>query len=1437
MTMTPEAKKALSATIRELRARLLDDLRDATESTYRLAARHTDAGLSAEASAKRRRLEAWIDEQARAQPAKNRRPADDFAREAEKQAAYTLLNRLIFIKLLEAPAPPGGPPIRPVPILKDGWESKGYKDFRALAPDICNDPHDPSAGFAFLLRLVFEDLSDDLPGLFGPAGIADLIPIPPATLRAVVTALNKPALQTCWTDDMTLGWVYQYWNDPEREALDAKINDGGKIEPHEIASKTQMFTERYMVDWLLQNTIGPLWLSLCRKHGWTPAVSAPAPNGAPSVLDRLAARRRDWRQQRDAGTVSLTDLMPLHDDAERRWAYYVPQPLSPDAALHAPNSIRDLKLLDPAVGSGHFLVCAFDLLFPLYQEEAHHRAEAHLPQWSDAAIANAILTHNLHGVDIDPRAVQIAAAALWLKARLRAPALSRPDRLNLVASSLRLAALPPSDPSLATFRQAIASDTGIPPALTDTLLRALRGADHLGSLLKIDAAVDAAIRQHEASSLARFAPVQPSLFGPPPPRQAALNFNPDDAKRSLLLNLEAFLSQHTSPDDLGLRLHGQQLSAGVRFVRLLKENQYDIVIGNPPYQGTSKMADAQYVAQHFPSAKADLYAAFLLRALDLCKPHGTSALLTMRNWMFIKQYSDLRETFFKNYDLRAIGDVSWGAFEEMRDNPVAMSIINKKNPSKEKSFALAPTDPQERIRTLEEVQKKASGLLCQVGRFDFNPHALKVVPEWPLVYWWDDKMLQAYQSAPLIGKVASVRLGVRTSDNNRYLRNPWEIQNSKPLSIFDKKLGNKLKWSPYIKGGEGRVWIEPLNCILLWEKYGLDIKVKLQMAYGMSTQSPEFYFRPGVAFSMIGSNFAARAHRYPSIFGNKGSSVFPQNIAQAVCAMNSTRARNILESLNPGIGFEVGDVNRLPLFPIAGAEEIFGQLEEVFGEHEGHREGSVEFRRPGPSRWRGAQAWAQGAVDRGEGEPLPPFEGVYDAEPATDHVSFGVGVALGRFGAGGEGILDPQDEGQLVGALPHGVLFLDGTLEGDDRRDSLGHPAAQALRDAWAAYGAQIEPKMGLRAWLATRFFGDVHRGMYENRPIHWPLSSASKTFVVWVTIHRLTAQTLRVVLADHLLPTLARLEGELKDLGESVGTASGDRKAARAVEKLRARRGQEVNELRAFIAAVEQCAYHGPPPPDPKCLARAQDAPYAPDLDDGVMINSAALWPLLEPQWKDPKKWWKELATASGKKDYDWSHLAMRYWPSRVDDKCKADPSLAVAHGCFWRYHPARAWAWELRLQDEIGPTFRITEAPYVPGGRDLSDPGDVGHRRRWLQDHPLEALEAVEREAARRMGRAKRRRLVSTVTLQEAGLWSREPKRLWDMEWRLSEKQGAELRILAPDEPEARAALLQQHPELAPSRAQLLAALTPAHDLFSDDPDPDTDDDTDPSPDADDE
>jgi hypothetical protein len=1452
MTMTSAAKGKLSKTIRALRERLLTDLSEATDREYKLSIRTPK--LDTAKTARRKRLEDWLAEQARAETGKQKRTRDDFRREAEQQAAYTLLNRLVILRVMEATG------LRKPKVVTGGWNSQGYKDFRELAPALIRD--DESEGYSFLLQLIFEDLATDLPGLYGSVGVADLIPVPSATIRAVVEAFDDSELESCWTDDMTLGWVYQYWNDPQREALDKKINEGGKIEPHEIASKTQMFTERYMVDWLLQNSLGPMWLAMCKKHGWTPEVEADG------TLQRLEDRRVAWRAKRDAGEVELTDLMPLETDAEKRWAYYVPQPIPDDAMEHAPDSVRDLKILDPAVGSGHFLVVAFDLLVALYKEEARHRAAASLlprdggegarradegavesgsvaenpphpsplprsdiepanestlrgradktiasvpfnpADWSDVGIVERILEHNLHGIDLDSRAVQIAAAALWLKAQQACPA-AHPRQLNLVASNLGIASLPDNDPALVELRAVVEKETGIPAKLTNQIVEALRGADHLGSLLKVDAAIETAISQYEEQIGWKKKVRQIDMFPDGTTESRPRPISRDWAQNSLLAALELFLSQHTSAKELGLRLRGEQLAAGVRFVRLVREGTYDVVVANPPYQGTSKMADAKYVATHYKLAKADLFAAFLLRGLELVREHGVSAMLTMRNWMFITQYSDLRQHLLQTYDLRALGDLSSGAFQEINAAQVVVSVAmacfwRDQNTGGEK-VAIRPFNDETLLKP-GETERKRAATLCHVGRHTFDPAALKVVPEWPLVYWWDDAFLKKYATAPKLGEAFKVKQGMATANNTRFLRYWWEVAHTDICidQFSDNTFRcNETVWAPYVKGAEGLTWLEPLNEIVRWKNRSLESH---EIPSSTAGKNDGFYFRRGIAFTSTGSEISARAHRFRSVFDVKGQSFFPSDIAEPLCNFNSAQSAQILADLNPTISFQVGDAKRLPIFASPDASRIVDHIEVVFSSHESHREPSVEFIQPGPSPWRHAQEWAQLAVDRSEGAPLPEYVEELDLEPPTDHLSFAVGVSLGRFGANGEGILDPTQV-DLSHTLPHGILFLDGALGDDDRRDSLGHEAAQIVHDKWTEYGSQIDTRRSLRDWLREKFFSDVHRQMYENRPIHWPLSSAKKTFVAFVTIHHWNDQTLRVLLADHLEPALKRLDGEIADLTDARGTV--DKKQARAAEQ----RFDDVkawrDELVEFIANVQQCAERGPAPADSKKPEREVDARYIPDLDDGVMVNSAALWPLLEPQWKDPKKWWKELVAAKGKKDYDWSHLAMRYWPTRVDQKCETDPSLGVAHGCFWKYHPARAWAWELRLQDEIGPDFRIIESPY------RGDRGGPEHRTAFLRDHTAEALETIEKEVLRR--KRKQKKPQPQLTLLESGMWSAVPAECWDLEIELTDKQQVEFRLLAPDESKARRTFEEANPDKVKSRKALISRLRPP-DLYAD-------------------
>jgi hypothetical protein len=1418
--MTPEAKKLLSSTVRALRARLLGDLQAAMETEYRLGVvRVRDAGLGEAAARKRARLEAWVEEQLRAQgvggKGKQGRTREDFRREVEQQAAYTLLNRLVVLRLMEASG------LRREAVATRGWESTAYKTLRELAPALVQG--ETSEGYALLLRLVCEELAQDLPGLFGSDGVAALVPVPAGTLRHAVEVLDQPGLASCWTDDMTLGWVYQYWNDPEREALDAKLNARGKLEPHEVASKTQMFTERYMVDWLLQNTLGPMWLAICAQHGWTPEA------GANGTLAALEARRVEWRGKRERGEVALTELMPLHTDAERRWAYYVPQPLPADAIEKAVPSVRMLRLLDPAVGSGHFLIVAFDLLFALYQEEARHRGEAETQRWSPRAIVERILEFNLHGIDLDPRAVQIAAAALWLKAKQACPE-AQPRRLGLVAANLRLSGLKKDDPALVELRREVERDTGIPEALVDTVVEALKGADHVGSLLRVDDAVEQALDAHEQGPTRRTGKAaqgflfganeaHPTGTGTPegpsfPPEQREL-IGREEAKNTILDRLEGFLKKHTHGDDLGLRLRGEQLAAGVRFVRLIREGQYDLVVGNPPYQGTAKMADAAYVQKTYPKGKADLYAAFLERGLQLARPGGVSALLTLRNWMFIKQYSELRRSLLKNCDLRALGDFDRGAFEEVPDEVVSVvaSVFHRASPNSEDSVALQPTLPTDRSRDSARTLRKRAATLAGDGQSRFSVQALRAVAEWPVVFWWTPEFLRKYSEAVKAGDVMESHFGLRTSNNARFIRQAWEVRlgditvipvSGEPIFL------NDVHYAPHVMGASGRKWIDDLSHVIDWSHKGLTVCVTLELAYKAYPQSTEFYFRPAVALPKIGTNFSARAVRYRSVIDVATPCVFPDDVSQILCSFNQRESAFILEGLNPTMNLQPGDIDRLPIRGDPQAVDIWERLERAFTEHESHREPSVEFRRPGPSPWRHAQEWAQVAVDRPEGAPLPAYVPEHDPEPATDHLSNALGVALGRFGPAGEGILDPSSKDSLAHALPAGILFLDGTLDAEDHRDSLAHPSARPLHEAFEKHGPAIAPGTSLRAYLSKNFF-ELHRKMYENRPIHWPLSSADRTFVAWVTIHRWDGDTLRVLLADHLHPTLTRIDGALADLRAARDGA--DKKASRAAEKRVTTFQKARDELAQFIASVEQCAEKGPPPADAKKAEREVDARYVPDLDDGVMVNSAALWPLLAPQWKDPKKWWKELATADGKKDYDWSHLAMRYWPRRVDAKCQQDPSLAVAHGCFFKYHPARAWAWELRLQDEIGPGFRIEEAPY------RGDGGHEAHRTAFIADHPVDALAGVEKEALRRIRKHKRR--LGELVLPEAGLWGARPDLCWELELRVLEKQEQDFKLRAPDEPAARATFERRFPDEVKRRLNLLESLRPTDILIEGDED----------------
>ena len=275
--------------------------------------------------------------------------------------------------------------------------------------------------------------------------------------------------------------------------------------------------------------------------------------------------------------------------------------------------------------------------------------------------------------------------------------------MNLVAPIFRLGALSKDDPSLVTLCDELARFL-VPQEVTLKLVEALAGVDHLGTLLRVDDEVADLLENGERKD------------------EPLLAYGARKHRLQVLDRLTDFLDEHAAEADLGLRLEGEQVEAGMRFVSIARKDTYDIVLGNPPYQGTSKMADAAWFKRHYPKGKADLYACFLERGLELAKPGGVSALLTMRGWMFLSQFQSLREALLRTSELRAVGDFDRGAFDDVPNEvlAIAVSVFAKRTPTQATAVAVQPSAFNDTAYDRERTGRKRAAVLAQVGRYEFD---------------------------------------------------------------------------------------------------------------------------------------------------------------------------------------------------------------------------------------------------------------------------------------------------------------------------------------------------------------------------------------------------------------------------------------------------------------------------------------------------------------------------------------------------------------------------------------------------------------------------------------------------------------------------------------------------------------------------------------------
>ncbi|MCB9755941.1 MAG: hypothetical protein H6713_38965 [Myxococcales bacterium] len=715
---------------------------------------------------------------------------------------------------------------------------------------------------------------------------------------------------------------------------------------------------------------------------------------------------------------------------------------------------------------------------------------------------------------------------------------------------------------------------------------------------------------------------------------------------------------------------GDARDAAARLLELTRAGAHDLVVSNPPYQDTSDVTGLRPLERAYPEAGTELYSMFMLRGVELARPGGRVAMVTRRGWLHLRRFARLREAL-RAVAIERVADLGAGAFADIDGELVqAAMFVLRARADAGAPGSMAAHD----VTAAQGVLGKARALRCDAPRWR-DPTRFHALEGAPIVLAWSDAFIARYLALPKLGDHHEVRQGLATGDNARFLRRPWELApaSTSLLALRDADDAGdedaaidalaRADWVPYIKGARGARWFEPVRWVLFWRARGLAMRLRTRDGRPAARlQNQRCYFRAGLALASAGRRFSARRHRVRSVFDVKGHSLLARDGAELdalCCLLNSRRGREVIERLNPSLSFQVSDIQRVPLLEIPGARVIMETLARAFAEHEAGRETSAEFRAPAPSPWRHAQRWAQEAVDRDPGAPLPAYAPELDPPAPAAELSYALGRALGRFAPAG-GVAEEHVEVDMSQALPGGLLLIDNTLGPGERGDSLSHPACAPLRAAWARVGAAL-PGASLRDYLGAPAFRE-HLRVYDKRPIYWPLCSRRRRFIVWCAVHRADERTLERALREHLDPARARLEGRL----------------AAAAEAERGRLAAAIDELDELRAATRRCASAGPDDDVP----RERDAPYRPALEDGVRVNAAPLWPLLLPLWSAPRETWRALASPSQRQDLDWSKTAARYWPARVATRCAGDPSLAAAHGALWRLHPRAAWRHELREQ-----------------------------------------------------------------------------------------------------------------------------------------------------------
>lgn len=755
-----------------------------------------------------------------------------------EEVAYTWFNRLIAIRFMEVNEylPTGVRVLSSTDINKvepDIIREAVNLDFENLNIDLIyklQDENNTEELYKYLLIKQCNELGKIMPFVFEEIEDFTELLLPDNLIKegSIVRELVTSIAEEDWKEQVEIiGWLYQYYISEKKNEVFADLKKNIKITKENIPAATQLFTPDWIVKYMVENSLGRLWLE-----------------GHPN------------------------------EELKTKWKYYLEEAQQePEVQKQLQVSIEEnkklkpenIKFIDPAMGSGHILVYAFDVLYDVYKSAGY----------SEREIPKLILKNNLYGLDIDDRAAQLAYFAVMMKARSFNKRIFR-EKIELNICAIQESNDFPKDAiEFLINKKEVEIEKKIHIDDMEYLINVFNDAKEYGSILEvkeinfdvIERRIEE-IRKGDTSDIFKW-----------------------QYKNIILEKIPALIKQ------------GKIMS-----------RKYDVFCTNPPYMGRRSMSKklSEYAEKNYPNSKSDLFAMFM--EINNIKKNGFLAMVNQHSWMFLKSYECLREKLIKQDTIQNMIHLGARAFEELSGEVVqTTSFIMRK----EKIHNFNAT--YIRLVDYNSSFEKESNLKVIQNKYYNCDKNYKKIKGQPFAYWISERVLGSFNDNKDLSSIAEIVSGMTTGNNDMYLKK-WHELNIEKIA-FNKRDTNEINinltnWIPYNKGGEQRKWYGNNEYVVNWKESPNFNRAKTTMKY--------LYLQECITWSDIsGRTFAARYCNYGFMFDVKGSCAFAkQPYFQYILGLfNSKLAPIYIDALNPTTTTQVGDLKRIPLI-LSGLDEI-----------------------------------------------------------------------------------------------------------------------------------------------------------------------------------------------------------------------------------------------------------------------------------------------------------------------------------------------------------------------------------------------------------------------------------------------------------------------------------------------------------------------------------